>query len=179
MQITESPLKDCFIIEAAVYKDNRGYFLESFNQKKFQEKSGLDTVFVQDNESFSRYGVIRGMHFQKGEFAQSKLVRAVKGEVLDVVVDFRAGSATFGQHFSIILNDENKKQLFVPKGFLHGFSVLSEDVILSYKCDEYYVPAAESGIRFDDPTFNIDWKIPEGKRIVSEKDLALPFLDTL
>jgi len=174
MNIQETPLKDCFILESVIFKDNRGYFLESFNQKKFQELTGLNTVFVQDNESFSRYGVIRGLHFQKDEFQQSKLVRAVKGKVLDVVVDFRKDSDTFGQHFSVILDDENKKQLFVPKGFLHGFSVLSEEAILSYKCDQYYNPAAESGIRFDDPAFKIDWKIPEGKRIISEKDMALP-----
>ena len=173
MKITKTNLKDCFIIEPEIYKDERGSFLESFNQRIFQEKTGLSVHFIQDNQSTSQYGVIRGLHMQKGEYAQAKLVRVVKGSVLDVVVDARENSATFGESFSCILSEKNNKQLFIPKGFLHGFATLEEDTIFSYKCDNYYNKQSETGVIYNDGDLNIDWKLIESDIILSQKDKKL------
>ena len=179
MTATETKLKGCFIIEPSVFNDPRGYFFESFNQSKFNELIGKTIDFVQDNESFSSKGVLRGLHFQTGAYAQAKLVRVVKGTVLDVVVDMRKESPTFSKHFSIELSEDNKRQLFVPRGFAHGFIVLSDTAIFSYKCDNFYDKASEQGLRYDDPTLGIDWKLPSNEFIVSEKDLVLPTLSTI
>lgn len=173
MKITETFLKDCFIIKPKVFKDSRGEFFEAFNQKLFQEKTGLDVNFVQDNQSISLKGVVRGLHIQKGEHAQAKLVRVIQGRVLDVVVDVREKSDTFGKAFSIELSSENQLQLFIPKGFLHGFSVLEDNTILTYKCDNYYNMESEDGVIYNDAILNIDWKIEEEKLIISEKDKKL------
>lgn len=173
MQAQETALKGCFILEPRVFKDDRGYFFESFNKQTFDELVGQNVHFVQDNQSFSQYGVIRGIHFQKGAHAQAKLVRVLEGEVLDVAVDLREGSPTYGQHVAVRLNAENNRQLFVPRGFGHGFSVLSETAVFAYKCDNYYHKASEGGIVYNDPTLAIDWGIPEEKIQVSEKDLLL------
>jgi dTDP-4-dehydrorhamnose 3,5-epimerase len=161
------------VFEPEVYVDNRGYFFESFNRLVFLQ-AGIDINFVQDNQSFSRYGVIRAMHFQLLPHAQTKLVRVLSGKILDVVLDIRKGSPTYGKHFSIELSDENKKQLFIPKGFAHGFSVLSETAEVLYKCDTFYNKESEAGIRYNDPALGIDWQIPAGKEIISEKDRHLP-----
>ncbi|MCT4628565.1 dTDP-4-dehydrorhamnose 3,5-epimerase [Winogradskyella sp.] len=174
MNIIETKLKGCFIIEPKVFGDSRGYFFESFNQNTFNDSLKLKVNFVQDNESFSSKGVIRGLHYQKGEFAQAKLVRVVKGCVLDVVVDIRENSKTFGEHFSIELSEDNKKQLFIPKGFAHGFLVLSDTAIFSYKCDNYYNKASEGGIIYNDKTLNIDWNFKDVDLIISEKDTLFP-----
>ena len=179
MTATETKLKGCFIIEPKVFKDPRGYFFESFNQNKFNELIGKTIDFVQDNESFSSKGVLRGLHFQTGAYAQAKLVRVIKGRVLDVVVDMRKESPTFSEHFSIELSEDNKRQLFVPKGFAHGFIVLSETAIFSYKCDNFYDKASEQGLRYDDSSLGIDWKLPANEFIVSEKDLVLPTLSNI
>tara|TARA_B110000967_G_scaffold205340_1_gene249694 strand:+ start:753 stop:1298 length:546 start_codon:yes stop_codon:yes gene_type:complete len=179
MTATETKLKGCFIIEPQVFKDNRGYFFESFNQNRFNELIGEHVNFVQDNESFSTQGVLRGLHFQTGEFAQAKLIRVIQGRVLDVVVDIRKDSPTFSKHFSIELSEGNKTQLFVPIGFAHGFIVLSETVIVSYKCDNFYNSAHEEGIIYNDKDLNIDWQLDEKEFLISEKDLTLPtFLNT-
>lgn len=170
MKITETRLKGCFLIEPKLWQDERGYFFESYHQGKFQEETGLEINFVQDNESKSKYGVVRGLHMQRGSFAQSKLVRVLKGSILDVAVDVRKDSPTFGQHFSIELNEENKKQLFIPAGFLHGFSVLSEEAIVYYKCDAFYDKDSEDGVNPLDSDLNIDWQIPRERMILSEKD---------
>lgn len=177
MNVTETTLKDCFIFEPRIFEDDRGYFFESFNQNVFEEKTGLKVTFVQDNQSFSGYGVIRALHAQGGEFAQAKLVRVLSGKVLDVAVDARRGSPTFGQHIAVELSAENKKQLFIPRGFLHGFSVLSETAVFFYKCDNYYNKASESGVLYSDPELAIDWQVPSGKAVVSEKDLILPLFN--
>ncbi len=177
MEIKETKIKDCFIVKPRVFEDNRGYFFESFNKNIFNEKTGLKVDFVQDNESYSQYGVIRGLHAQSGNFAQAKLVRVIEGEVLDVVVDYRPNSNTYLQHFAILLNADNKQQLFIPKGCLHGFAVLSKNARFFYKCDSFYNKASEIGFRYDDPKFNIDWKIPLIKRVISQKDLNMPFLN--
>ena len=179
MTATETKLKGCFIIEPSVFNDPRGYFFESFNQSKFNELIGKTIDFVQDNESFSSKGVLRGLHFQTGEYAQAKLVRVVKGTVLDVVVDMRKESPTFSKHFSIELSEDNKRQLFVPRGFAHGFIVLSETAIFSYKCDNFYNKESEQGLRYDDPSLGIDWRLPANEFIVSEKDLVLPTLSNI
>ena len=179
MTATETKLKGCFVIEPKVFKDSRGYFFESFNQNKFNTLIGQEINFVQDNESFSSKGVLRGLHFQTGDYAQAKLVRVVKGTVLDVVVDMRKESPTFSKHFSIELSEDNKTQLFVPRGFAHGFIVLSETAIFSYKCDNFYDKASEHGLRYDDPSLGIDWKLPANEFIVSEKDLVLPTLSNI
>src|SRR5690554_5720280 len=164
---------DGLVIESPlIFSDLRGFFFESFNKARFSEKWG-DYNFVQDNVSISSYGVIRGLHFQSGEFAQAKLVQVLKGKVLDVVVDLRSDSPTFGQHYSVELTDENHLQFFIPRGFAHGFSVLSEEAVFHYKCDNYYHKESENGIVYNDSTLNIDWKIPKGKEIVSDKDLEL------
>ena len=174
MKLQETPLKDCFIIEPSVYKDERGLFYESYNKKRFNEVTNLNIDFVQDNQSASAYGVIRGLHFQTGEFAQSKLVRVLLGKVLDVVVDLRKDSETFGQQFSLILDDIDHKQLFVPKGFAHGFITLSERSVFSYKCDNYYHKDSENGIIYNDATLSINWHLPKEDFIISEKDIILP-----
>lgn len=173
MEIQETGLKDCLIIKPRVFDDARGYFFESFNQQTFEEKTGLSGNFVQDNQSYSSYGVIRGLHAQSGDFAQAKLVRVIKGEVLDVAVDARPGSPTYGKHISVKLSAENKLQLYVPRGFLHGFSVLSETAEFFYKCDNYYNKASELGVIYNDPQLNIDWLIPTDAAAVSDKDLIL------
>lgn len=176
MQVIKTKLKDCFVIEPKVHLDRRGYFFETFNKNQFELKTGLSVSFVQDNEACSNRGVLRGLHFQEGNFAQAKLVRVVKGKVLDVVVDIRENSATFSEYFSIILSEENKKQLFVPKGFAHGYAVLEDNTIFSYKCDNYYNPKAECGIIFDDNDLNIDWNLCKDEIIISDKDQKLPNL---
>ena len=158
-----------------VYFDARGYFFESFNQREFEEKVA-PVVFVQDNESKSSYGVVRGLHYQKSPYTQSKLVRVVKGAVLDVAVDVRKGSPTFGQHVAVELTGENHRQFFIPRGFLHGFSVLSEEVVFQYKCDNFYAPASEGAVAWDDPDLGIDWRIPAEQVILSEKDRHHPRL---
>ena len=177
MQASETKLKGCFILEPKVFHDARGYFFESFNQKTFEQVTGYKTQFVQDNQSKSCYGTVRGLHFQKGAAAQAKLVRAIEGSVLDIAVDLRPDSETFLQWLTIELTAENNLQLFIPRGFAHGFSVLSETAIFAYKCDNFYSKEAEGGIRFDDPQLNIDWGIPQDKMLLSEKDLALSFFN--
>ena len=177
MNFIKTKLKGCVIIEPKVFQDNRGYFFESFNQESFDQLSNSKTIFVQDNESFSTKGVLRGLHYQIGQYTQAKLVRVVQGEVLDVAVDIRLKSKTFGQYVSVVLSKKNKKQLFVPRGFAHGFVVLSETAIFSYKCDNYYNKQSERGIIYDDPRLNIDWKLTNEKFILSDKDLLLPTLD--
>ena len=177
MKITETKLKGCYVIEPVVFKDARGYFFESFNAAKFEELTGHNSHFVQDNQSASTYGVIRGLHFQKGEHAQAKLVRVIEGAVLDVAVDIREGSETYGQHFAIELTAENNLQLYIPRGFAHGFSVISDTAVFAYKCDNGYNKASEGGIAYNDPKLAIDWGIPEESRSLSEKDLALPYID--
>lgn len=179
MEILKTNLADCFIIKPAVFADARGYFMESFNEQKFNETLGLNVHFLQDNQSFSSKGVLRGLHFQKGEYAQAKLVRVLRGEVLDVAVDLREGSATYGQHYSVVLSEENKLQFFVPRGFAHGFVVLSEHAEFFYKCDNYYNKASEGGLHYADPDLNIDWQQPDEELLVSEKDAVLPFLAEL
>lgn len=174
MHLVETGLEDLFIIEPKVFGDHRGYFFESYNQRAFH-KLGIKNNFVQDNESLSSYGTLRGLHFQKREYAQAKLVRVVKGKVLDVVIDIRPNSKTFGKHFSCELSEENKKMFLVPRGFAHGFIVLSESAIFQYKCDNFYSPENEAGIIWDDPDLGIDWLVPKDKTILSEKDLLLPF----
>ena len=169
MNIIKTSIEGVTIIEPRLFKDERGYFFESFNQREFEEKV-CKTTFVQDNESKSGYGVIRGLHYQKPPFAQSKLVRVIKGAVLDVAVDIRKDSPTFGQHVAVELTEENHRQFFIPRGFAHGFSVLSEEVIFQYKCDEFYHPEAEGAIAWNDAELGIDWRIPLEKVLVSEKD---------
>ncbi|CAM4075753.1 dTDP-4-dehydrorhamnose 3,5-epimerase [Gillisia hiemivivida] len=179
MKFENTPLKDCFILTPQVYPDHRGIFLESYHKKKFNEITGLDLEFVQDNQSVSKKGVLRGLHFQSGGFAQAKLVRVIYGEVLDVVVDLRPDSPTFKESYSIILSDQNQHQLFIPQGFAHGFITLSETSVFSYKCDRFYYPGSESGIIYNDPDLAIDWKFTEDELILSEKDTKLPTLKEL
>jgi len=174
MNVILSPFEDCFLLKPHVIEDERGYFFESFNQEKFNKATGLSAGFVQDNQSFSSYGVIRGLHSQVGEFAQAKLVRVLQGEVLDVIVDARKGSATYGKSYTVRLSAENKLQLFVPRGFYHGFAVLSETAEFFYKCDNFYNRDSERGIHYADPSLSIDWLIEEENRIITGKDLALP-----
>ncbi len=178
MIVTETGFRDLLILEPTAYYDDRGYFMESYNRLTL-EKNGIDISFVQDNQSFSKYGVLRGLHFQKKPSAQTKLVRALTGRILDVVVDLRVEQPTYKQTFLIELSEENKKQLFVPPGFAHAFVVLSKTAYVLYKCDEYYSKVSEGGIRFDDPELNIDWNLPLTDLIVSGKDLELPFLNQL
>lgn len=174
MKVTETKLQGCFVMTPRIFNDDRGYFFESYNQQKFNELTGTNTVFVQDNESFSTKGVLRGLHFQKGDHAQAKLVRVTQGEVLDVAVDIRPKSPTFLQHVSVRLSAENKKQLFVPRGFAHGFIVLSDTVVFNYKCDNFYNKASEGGIIYNDESLNIDWVLKADEFLVSEKDAILP-----
>jgi dTDP-4-dehydrorhamnose 3,5-epimerase len=176
MQIEKTKLADCLIIHDTVFGDNRGYFFESFNQQTFLEKTGLNVHFVQDNQSKSSKGVIRGLHFQHGASAQAKLVRVIEGKVLDVAVDIRQDSPTFGEHVAIELTAESKTQFFVPRGFAHGFVVLSETATFFYKCDNLYNKASEGGIIFSDPALGIDWQLPLDSLIISEKDQVLPTL---
>ena len=179
MKVVETPLEGCYIIEPNLFADERGYFYESFNEQRFNELTHNNIHFVQDNQSYSSYGVIRGLHAQKGASAQSKLVRVVTGAVLDVAVDIRPESKTFGQHIVVELSAENHKQLFIPKGFLHGFAVISETATFCYKCDNYYDKRAEVGVAYNDLTLNINWTIPISEQIISEKDLLLPSFSIL
>ncbi len=175
MNIIPTEIDGVLIIEPRIFQDSRGYFFESFNLREFEEKVGA-IDFVQDNESKSCYGVLRGLHFQRDGHSQAKLVRVVKGKVLDVAVDLRRGSATYGRHVAVELSEDNHRQFFIPRGFAHGFSVLSDEVIFQYKCDNYYCPSSEGAIAWNDPDLGIDWKIPEDKVILSEKDRNHPFL---
>lgn len=170
MEVIETSVSGLLIIKPRVFCDARGYFFESFSQREFEEKVG-PICFVQDNESMSSYGVMRGLHFQHPPFTQRKLVRCVRGSVLDVAVDIRKGSPTYGQHVAIELTEENHLQFFVPQGFAHGFSVLSETAVFQYKCDNFYAPQADDGISILDESLGIDWKIPKDKAILSEKDM--------
>ena len=175
MKITKTALDGVVIIEPQVFEDARGYFFESWNKAKMEE-AGLNYDFIQDNQSKSCYGTIRGIHFQKGEFSQAKLVRVLQGTVLDVAVDLRKDSKTFGQHVAVELSAENNRQLMVPRGFGHGFSVLTPTAVFAYKCDNVYNKASEAGIRFDDPALGIDWKVKPEEAVLSDKDKILPFL---
>jgi len=176
MKVEETFLKGCYVITPKVIYDDRGGFFESFNQKEFEKHTGLSVNFVQDNQSISKKGVLRGLHFQKDEHAQAKLLRVVKGKVLDVCVDLRENSDTFGKHFSIVLDGNNNKQLFVPRGFAHGFLALEDQTFLSYKCDNFYYQEAERGLLYNDTDLNIDWNFPEDQLILSQKDKVLPTL---
>ncbi|MBQ0087476.1 MAG: dTDP-4-dehydrorhamnose 3,5-epimerase [Bacteroidales bacterium] len=176
MEIIKTNIQGLLIIEPKVFGDSRGYFFESFNAREFREKAGLDINFVQDNESVSSYGVMRGLHFQKPPYTQSKLVRCVKGRVLDVAVDIRKGSPTYGQHIAVELTEENHRQCFIPKGFAHGFAVLSETAVFQYKCDNFYAPQADGGISILDSSLGIDWRISADKAVLSDKDLRHPLL---
>jgi dTDP-4-dehydrorhamnose 3,5-epimerase len=173
MEFEEIFIKGAFLLKPKVFEDSRGYFFESFNREGFEKNIGV-VNFIQDNESKSSAGVLRGLHFQKGEYAQAKLVRVIKGAVLDVIADIRPASPTFGQHFSIKLSEKNKLQLFLPRGMAHGFLVLEDETIFSYKVDNIYSPENESGILFDDPYLSIDWQFPKSSIILSEKDKKLP-----
>ena len=173
MIVKETNLEGCFVIEPPFFKDTRGSFLLEFNKKEFQEKTNLTIDFVLGNQSTSEYGVLRGLHLQKGEFAQAKLIRVVQGKILDVAVDVRKNSLTFGKHFAIELSGENNKQLFIPRGFLHGFSVLETHTVVSYKCDNYYHLEAEEGVIYNDEDLKIDWKLEKKDIILSEKDTKL------
>lgn len=179
MKIRETGISGLVVIEPDVFGDSRGYFMESFSCRKFMELTGIDVNFVQDNESKSSYGVLRGLHFQRPPHAQSKLVRVVRGKVLDVAVDLREGSPTYGKHYAIELSGDNHLQMFIPKGFAHGFAVLSEEAVFQYKCDEYYAPQSEGGIAWDDPDLAIDWKVPSDSIRLSEKDRNNPILKNL
>lgn len=174
MNIISTSIDGVFIVEPRVFGDARGYFFESFSARDFAAATGIDVTFVQDNESFSRYGVLRGLHFQLPPHAQSKLVRVVRGAVLDVAVDLRAGSPTYGQHVAVELSADNHRQFFMPKGFAHGFSVLSPEVIFQYKCDDYYHPESEGALAWDDPDLAIDWQLPADQVLLSEKDKHHP-----
>lgn len=175
MNIIRTEIDGVVILEPKVFGDNRGYFFESFSERDFNEQV-REIRFVQDNESRSCYGVLRGLHFQKPPYSQSKLVRVVKGAVLDVAVDIRKGSPTFGKHVTIELTEDNHRQVFIPRGFAHGFAVLSDEVVFQYKCDNFYAPQYEGAIAWDDPDLNIDWKVPAEKMILSEKDIRHPRL---
>ncbi len=176
MELIRTDIEGVFIIEPKVFGDNRGYFFESFNAKEFAEKTGITITFVQDNESKSLYGVLRGLHFQLPPYTQSKLVRVVKGKVLDVAVDIRKGSPTYGKYVTCEMTGENKRQFFVPKGFAHGFCVLSDEAVFQYKCDEFYHPEAEGAIAWNDPDIAIQWPVEAENMILSEKDKRHPNL---
>lgn len=175
MEVIKTSIEGVVIIEPRLFNDGRGYFFESFSQREFDQKVRA-IHFVQDNESKSSYGVLRGLHFQKPPFAQSKLVRVVKGAVLDVAVDIRKGSPTFGRHVAVELTEDNHRQFFIPRGFAHGFSVLTDEVIFQYKCDNFYAPQSEGAIAWNDPALGIDWRVPADKVILSEKDQHHPLL---
>ncbi|WBL27213.1 dTDP-4-dehydrorhamnose 3,5-epimerase [Zunongwangia sp. HGR-M22] len=174
MEVKRTSIEGCFEIEPKIIKDKRGYFYESFNKNLFQKKTDVNTEFVQDNQSFSQKGVLRGLHMQTGKYAQAKLVSVLKGKVLDVAVDLRPNSPTFSKIFSSILSEENKKQLFVPRGCAHGFVVLSETALFYYKCDNFYNKESETGIIYNDPQLSIDWQLQDDELIISEKDKMLP-----
>jgi len=178
MKFVNTPIEGLVIIEPTVFEDDRGYFLESYNKKKFEKAIGK-VSFVQDNESKSSKGVLRGLHFQKPPYAQAKLVRCIEGKVMDVAVDIRDGSDTYGEHITVELSGENKKQVFIPRGFAHGFVVLSESAIVAYKVDNSYAPTYDAGIRWDDSILNIQWGVNEREVLVSEKDAKLPFFQNL
>ena len=173
MNLIDTALDGVYIIEPTIFRDARGYFYESYNRNAF-EKAGLHYTFVQDNQSMSSYGTIRGIHFQKGDYAQAKLVRALQGTILDIVVDLRAGSPTYGQHVAVELSEDNHRQLLIPRGFGHGFSILSETAVFAYKCDNFYAQAHEGSVRFDDPELAIDWRIDMKKALLSDKDRQAP-----
>lgn len=175
MEVIKTKIEGIVIIEPRIFKDARGYFYESFSQKEFDEKV-MPIRFVQDNESMSTYGVMRGLHFQRPPFTQSKLVRCCRGAILDIAVDIRKGSPTYGQHVAIELTEENHRQLFIPRGFAHGFAVLSDVAVLQYKCDNFYAPQADAGIQLRDKDLGIDWKIPTENAILSDKDIKHPYL---
>lgn len=175
MNIIKTSIAGLLVIEPQVFKDARGYFVETYNEQRYRE-AGIDTVFVQDNQSCSSYGVVRGLHFQRPPYSQAKLVCCTVGRVLDVAVDLRKNSPTFGQWFGVELSEENKRQFYIPRGFAHGFSVLSEQAIFTYKCDNLYHPEADGGILLSDPDLAIDWQVPAEKRIISEKDKKHPLL---
>ena len=177
MKVEETPLEGCIVLTPQVFGDNRGEFVLNFNKKEFEKIIGYEIDFVLENQSISKYGVIRGLHLQKGANAQAKLVRVISGKILDVAVDFRKDSPTYGKYFSIILSKENRKQLFVPRGFLHGFSVLEDNTTVVYKCDNYYNPESEFGIMYNDKTLAIDWMISENDVDLSEKDSQLKLLN--
>lgn len=177
MRILKTDIEGVLIIEPRLFEDERGYFFEAFSERKFAELTGIETRFVQDNESRSAVGVVRGLHFQLPPFAQSKLVRAVRGTILDVAVDIRRGSPTFGRYVAVELSEHNHRQLFIPRGFAHGFSVLEGDATVEYKCDNYYAPEAEGAIRWDDPTLAIDWHTTNNEAIVSAKDKLNPIFE--
>ena len=174
MNVIDTEIEGVKIIEPRIFGDARGYFFERFSVRDFAAQTGIEVTFVQDNESKSRYGVVRGLHFQKPPYAQSKLVRVVSGTVLDVAVDIRKGSPTYGRHVAVELSGDNHRQLFLPKGMAHGFAVLSDEVVFQYKCDEYYHPESEGAIAWDDPTLAIDWRLPKGDVLLSEKDSHHP-----
>ena len=176
IEVVKTEIPGVLIIEPKVFGDDRGYFMESFNVREFAEKTGIDITFVQDNESKSRFGVLRGLHFQLPSYTQSKLVRVVKGKVLDVAVDIRKGSPTYGKYVTCEMTEENKRQFFVPKGFAHGFCVLSEEAVFQYKCDDFYHPEAEGAIAWDDPDIAIQWPVEIEKVILSDKDKHHPNL---
>ena len=179
MKATETKLKGCFILEPTKFGDSRGHFFESFNEQTFNKLTGTETHFVQDNQSYSTRGVLRGLHAQAGEHAQAKLVRVLEGKVIDVAVDARPDSETFGQHIAIELSAENNLQFFVPRGFLHGFVVLSETATFFYKCDNFYNKESECGVKFDDPALGINWGIDANELVISDKDQVLPSFDTV
>ena len=178
MKVSKTEIEGVFIIEPQVFEDERGYFFESYNKEKLKEQ-GIDYDFIQDNQSKSKYGTIRGIHFQKGEYAQAKLVRVLEGTVLDVAVDLRKDSPTFGKHVAVELSAENRRQLMIPRGFGHGFSVLSGTAVFAYKCDNVYNKASEGGLRYNDPKLGIDWKIDTDKAILSDKDKVNPLLEEI
>ena len=177
MNFTPTKLDGCFVIEPKIFNDERGYFLESFNENTFQNGIGQQVHFVQDNQSFSTKGVLRGLHYQTGDYAQAKLVRVLQGEVLDVAVDIRPNSKSYGEHVSVLLSAEKQNQFFIPRGFAHGFLVLSDTATIFYKCDNFYNKESEGGIIYNDPTLNIDWQFSEAALIISEKDAVLPTFD--
>lgn len=179
MKILNTKLKDCYILEPTVFGDERGYFFESYNKNTFEKLTNIKVNFVQDNEAFSNKGALRGLHFQKGEHAQAKLVRVTQGVVIDVAVDLREDSETFLEHIAVELSSENKKQLFVPRGFAHGYIVLSDTAVFNYKCDNWYNKTSEGGVIYNDSDLNIDWKLSSEQFIVSEKDQILPTVKTL
>lgn len=179
MTVATTNITDCYLITPKIFRDERGAFFESYNERAFMAKLGISVSFVQDNHSISNKGVLRGLHFQSGKYAQAKLVRVVRGEVLDVVVDIRKHSPTYGKHFKVRLSEQNQKMLFIPKGLAHGFLSLEDHTVFIYKCDEYYNKEAETGIIYNDPDLELDWEFPVDKLILSEKDRALPTLKDL
>lgn len=179
MNVIETKLKGCYIIEPSVYKDGRGLFFEAYQKSKLEEGIGRKVDFIQENVSISRKGVLRGLHFQNGLDAQAKLIQVLKGKVLDVIVDLRKDSSTYGQHVKLKISAANRKSIFIPKGMAHGFLALATEVVFTYMCDAYYNPTSEKGIIFNDPDLGIDWNFPENKMLLSEKDLNLPLFKTL